>query len=311
MRAVGIPNFGGPEVLQVVELPTPEPGEGEVRIRVAAATVNPTDIGLRSGNAAAALADKEPPFVPGMEAAGTIDAVGSGTPWSVGDEVMAIVVPQRTGRGAQSEYIVVPAASVAKIPSNASLVEAATIPMNGLTVRRALDLLALEPGSTLLVTGAAGAVGSYGVELGNADGLNVIATASAGDKETVLGFGAKEFLDRADDVVAAVRALHPDGVDAVLDAAVVGAPILGAVRDGGKLAAVRLFDGEAEREITIIQVRVSEYAENQEALDALGRLAETGTLTLRVADTFPPERAGEAQERLSAGGVRGRLVITF
>jgi NADPH:quinone reductase-like Zn-dependent oxidoreductase len=177
-------------VLEVVELPTPEPGEGEVRIRVAAATVNPTDIGLRSGNAAAALADKEAPFVPGMEAAGTIDAVGSGTSWSVGDEVMAIVVPQRTGRGAQSEYVVVPAASVAKIPSNASLVEAATIPMNGLTVRRALDLLALEPGSTLLVTGAAGAVGSYGVELGKADGLNVIASASASDKETVLGFGA-------------------------------------------------------------------------------------------------------------------------
>jgi NADPH:quinone reductase-like Zn-dependent oxidoreductase len=183
--------------------------------------------------------------------------------------------------------------------------------MNGLTVRRALDLLALEPGSTLLVTGAAGAVGSYGVELGNADGLNVIATASAGDQQTVLGFGATTFLDRADDVVSAVRALYPDGVDAVLDAAVVGAPILGAVRDGGKLAAVRLFDGETERDITVIQIRVSEYAENQAALDALGRLAESGKLTLRVADTFPPERAAEAHERLSAGGVRGRLLITF
>jgi NADPH:quinone reductase len=311
MRAVGVLTFGGPEALEVVELPTPEPGAGEVRIRVAAATVNPTDIGFRSGTAAAALADKEPPFVPGMEAAGTIDAVGSGTSWKVGDEVMAIVVPQRTGKGAQSELIVVPASSVAKIPSNASLYEAATIPMNGLTVRRALDLLELAPGSTLLVTGAAGAVGSYGVELGNADGLNVIATASAGDKETVLGFGATTFLDRAEDVVANVRALYPDGVDAVLDAAVIGAPILAAVRDGGKFAAVRLFAGETERDITIIQVRVSDYAENQEALDALGRQAEAGTLTLRVADTFPPERAAEAHERLSAGGVRGRLLITF
>ena len=197
MRAVGVRTFGGPEALEVVELPTPDPGPGEVRIRVAAATVNPTDIGLRSGNAAAALADKEPPYVPGMEAAGTIDAVGSGSSWNVGDQVMAIVVPQRTGRGAQSEFIVVPAASVAKIPSNASLIEAATIPMNGLTVRRALDLLELEPGSTLLVTGAAGAVGSYGVELGKADGLHVIATASSSDEETVLGFGATTFLDRA------------------------------------------------------------------------------------------------------------------
>jgi NADPH:quinone reductase-like Zn-dependent oxidoreductase len=246
-----------------------------------------------------------------MEAAGTIDAVGSGTSWKLGDEVMAIVVPQRTGRGAQSEYIVVPADSIAKIPSNATLLEAATIPMNGLTVRRALDLLALAPGSTLLVTGAAGAVGSYGASLGNADGLNVIATASSRDKEAVLGFGATTFLDRADDVVATVRALYPDGVDAVLDAAVVGAPILGAVRDGGKFAAVRLFDGETERDITVIQVRVSEYAENRDALDALGRQAEAGTLSLRVAETFTPENAATAHERLSAGGVRGRLLITF
>jgi NADPH:quinone reductase len=311
MRAVGVRTFGGPEVLEVVELPIPEPGPGEVRIRVAAATVNPTDIGLRSGNSAAALADKEPPYVPGMEAAGTIEAVGSDSSWSVGDEVMAIVVPQRTGRGAQSEFVVVPATSVAKIPSNASLIEAATIPMNGLTVRRALDLLALDPGQTLLVTGAAGAVGSYGVELGKADGLIVIATASAGDKETVLGFGATAFVDRVDDLASSIRELYPDGVDAVLDAAVIGAPILGAVRDGGKVAAVRVFSGETERDIEIIQVRVSEYAENQAALDALGRLAESGTLTLRVADTFPPERAAEAQERLSAGGVRGRLLITF
>jgi NADPH:quinone reductase-like Zn-dependent oxidoreductase len=127
----------------------------------------------------------------------------------------------------------------------------------------------------------------------------------------VLGFGATAFIDRADDLVSSVRALYPDGVDAVLDAAVIGAPILGAVRDGGKVAAVRAFAGETERDIEIIQVRVSEYAENQAALNALGRLAESGTLTLRVADTFPPERAAEAQERLSAGGVRGRLLITF
>src|ERR1700722_20649744 len=107
MRAVGVRTFGGPEVLEVVELPIPEPGPGEVRIRVAAATVNPTDIGLRSGNAAAALADKEPPYVPGMEAAGTIDAVGSGSPWNAGDEGIAIVVPQHAGRGAQAELLVV------------------------------------------------------------------------------------------------------------------------------------------------------------------------------------------------------------
>ena len=132
---------------------------------------------MRSGNSAAALADKEPPYVPGMEAAGTIDAVGENANWQIGDKVMAIVVPQRTGRGAQSEYCVVPAASVGESPRTRAS-EAATIPMNGLTVRRALDLLALKAGETLLVTGAAGAVGSYGIELGKADGLNVIGIAS-------------------------------------------------------------------------------------------------------------------------------------
>ena len=287
------------------------PGPGEVRIHVVAATVNPTDIGMRAGNSAAALADKETPFVPGMEAAGTIDAVGDGVDWQIGDVVMAIVVPQRTGRGAQSEYCVVPASSVARVPKNATLAEAATIPMNGLTVRRALDLLALEPGATLLVTGAAGAVGSYGIELGKADGVRVIGVASASDEPFVLGLGAADFFARGDDLVARVRARYPDGVDAVLDAAVIGGPILGAIKDGGKAAAVRLFSGELEREITVLQVRVSDYAENQTALDALGRLAESGGLTLRVAETFPPERAAEAQQKLTAGGVRGRLLIEF
>jgi NADPH:quinone reductase-like Zn-dependent oxidoreductase len=311
MRAVAIPTFGGPEVLEVGDIPIPEPGPGQVRIRVAFATVNPTDIGMRSGNNAALLAEKEPPYVPGMEAAGTIDAVGENTAWQVGEKVMAIVVPQRTGRGAQSEFCVVPADSVARIPATATLEAAATIPMNGLTVRRALDLLELPPGATLLVTGAAGAVGSYGVELGTADGLSVIGVASGADKAFVLGLGAAGFIERGDDLVDRVRAEFPDGVDAVLDAAVIGGPILGAIRDGGKVAAVRLFAGEPERDITVAQVRVSDYAENQAALDALGRLAESGGLTLRVAETFPPERAAEAQQKLAAGGVRGRLLIAF
>ena len=311
MRAVAIPSFGGPEVLEVADLPVPEPGPGEVRIHVVAATVNPTDIGMRSGNSAATLADKEAPFVPGMEAAGTIDAIGEGTSWQIGDRVMAIVLPQRTGRGAQSEYCVVPSASVARVPEHASFAEAATIPMNGLTVRRALDLLALKPGDTLLVTGAAGAVGSYGIELGKADGLHTIGVASASDEAFVRGLGATDFLARGDDLVERLREKYPDGVDAVLDAAVIGGPILGAIKDRGQVAAVRLFSGEPEREITVSQVRVSDYAENQAALEALGRLAESGGLTLRVAEMFPPERAADAQQKLTAGGVRGRLLIAF
>ncbi|HVC84669.1 MAG TPA: NADP-dependent oxidoreductase [Solirubrobacteraceae bacterium] len=311
MRAVGVPRFGGPEVLEVVELPEPVPGEGEVRIRVAAATVNPTDIGLRDGHRAEALKDLPPPWVPGMELAGEIDAVGPGSEWSPGQRVIAIVLPFRPLGGAQAELVVVPGASVAEVPDGASIEQAATLPMNGLTVRRALDLLALDAGQTLAVTGSAGAVGGYAIELAKLEGLRVVADAAPADEALVRGFGADLVVPRGAGCAQAIRAAIPGGVDAVLDAALLGPAILGAVRDGGQLAAVRPFPGESERGIEIRAVAVSEYATNQQALRALVRRAGAGQLTLRVAETFAPERAGDAHRRLEAGGVRGRLLITF
>jgi len=312
MRAVTISEFGGPEVLTVAELPVPAPGEGEVRVRVAAATVNPTDLGMRSGNSAAALEAFAKPYVPGMELAGTVDALGPGvTRFAVGDRVLGIVVPGRTGRGAQSEFVVLPAASLTIVPDGTTLEEAATLPMNGLTVRRALDLLELPAGAWLAVTGAAGAVGGYAVQMGVAAGLRVIAVAGAADEALVKGFGAEHVIARGDDVAGAIRAIVPDGVDGAIDAALIGPPILAAIRDGGRLAVVRGFSGETVRDITVAQVRVSEYAENAAALDDLAQLVHDGKLTLRVAETFSPERAAEAHARLAAGGVRGRLVISF
>ncbi len=312
MRAVGFNRFGGPEVLEVVDLPEPQPGPGEVRIRVRAATVNPTDIGFRSGRQAQQLpAGLQPPYVPGMELAGVVDAAGPGAGWTPGDRVMAIVNPRRPGGGAQAELVVVPSGSVARAPERSTLEEAATLPMNGLTVRRALDLLALQPGQILGVTGAAGAVGGYAIELGAADGLRVIAIAGEKDEALVKEMGADVFVPRGADAVQRMRAATRDGVDAVIDAAVIGQPALASIRDGGALAAVRAFEGQPERGITVHQVRVGEYYENHEALAKLGELVEEGRLTLRVAETFPPERAAEAQEKLNAGGVRGRLVIVF
>ena len=143
MRAVTFTRFGGPDVLEVAELPEPTPGPGEVRIRVAAATVNPTDIGFRAGRQASQqLAEMgvHPPYVPGMELAGVVDAAGPGTAWRPGERVMAIVTPRRPGGGAQAELVVVPSASVARVPAGTSLeAAAAALPMNGLTVRLALD----------------------------------------------------------------------------------------------------------------------------------------------------------------------------
>ena len=306
MKAVGFSSFGGPDVLGVPDLPVPEPGPGEVRVRVAAATVNPTDIGMRSGRQAATLEKIDPPYVPGMELAGTVDAVGSGATWSVGERVLGIALPMRTGRGAQSEYTVVPSDSIVRVPENVSLEQAATLPMNGLTARRALDLMGLSRGQRLLVTGAAGAVGGYAIQLGVADGLHVIGLSAASDEELVRELGAHEFVSRDADLASVVH-----DVDGVVDAAVIGRPLLRVIRDGGQLACVRAFEGDAERGIQVHQVRVSDYAHNQAALQGLADMVASGQLTLRVAQTFPPERAADAQQKLDAGGVRGRLLIVF
>jgi NADPH2:quinone reductase len=311
MRAVGFFQFGGPEVLEVVELPDPVPGPGEVRIRTAAAAVNPTDVGMRAGGRAQALASFAPPWVAGMDVAGVIDAVGPGADWQVGEQVMAVVVPMRTGRGAQAELVVVPADSVARIPRGASPVEASTLPMNGLTVRRALDLLALGRGQTLAVTGAAGAVGGYAIQLGKTEGLRVIADAAPRDEELVRSLGADVVVPRGEEMARAIREAVPGGVDGLIDGALVGGPALAAVRDGGGLAAVRPFPAEPERGLAIHQVSVAEYATNRAALDRLRELAEQGAISLRVAGTFPPEEAARAQTTFAAGGVRGRLVIVF
>ena len=152
------------------------------RFVVQGLTVNPTDISFRTRPAA----DHRPAEGDGRRCRPTSPAwswPGSSTPsaraltWRTGDRVMAIVNPRRPGGGAQAELVVVPAASVARVPEGTSLEAAATLPMNGLTVRLALDRLALRPGQTLGVTGAAGAVGGYAVELGVSDGLRVIAVA--------------------------------------------------------------------------------------------------------------------------------------
>lgn len=311
MRAVGITGFGGPDVLSIVELPVPEPGDGEVRVKVAAATVNPSDAAQRAGVFGAPPNRPDPPYVPGWELAGVVDAVGSGVSWQPGERVLAIVFPYGGGSGAQAEYVVVPADSVASVPDGVSLAAAATLPMNGLTARLALDQLGLRPGQSIAVTGAAGAVGGYVMELAAHEGLRVIGDASPEDADLVLSLGADIVVPRGPEVGTAIRQAVPDGVDAVVDAALIGPPVLRAVRDGGELIAVRPFGGRSERDISVTLVFVAEYLREAAKLAVLAKLVDEGTLTLRVAAELAAERAAEAHRRLEAGGTRGRLVLTF
>jgi NADPH2:quinone reductase len=311
MKVVGVKEFGGPEKLEVFEVGEPHPGPGEVRIRVHAAAVNPTDTGLRAGLYAERLADRHPPYVPGMDAAGVISEVGDGARWKVGDEVVALIVPAGPHGGAYAEEVVVPEASVVAKPAGADFAAASTLLMNGLTARLALDQLGLSAGQTIAVTGAAGAFGGYVVQLAKADGLRVIADASEADDALVAELGADVVVRRGDGVAERIRALVPDGVDGVADGALLHERIAPAIRDGGGLAVVRGWNGEPGRGIAVHRIMVAAAAGDTAALDRLRRQAEDGTVTLRVARTFPAADAAEAHRLLEAGGVRGRLVLDF
>lgn len=310
MRAIAVSEFGGPDALESVELPEPHAGPGEVRIRVRAAGVNPSDLTLRSGGYGSGL-QSTPPHIPGWDAAGTIDEVGEGVDWSVGEAVMAVVVPFRPAGGAYAEQVVVPLASVVRMPAGVTAVAAATLPLNGLTARRSLDQLGLRAGQSLAVTGAAGAYGGYVVQLAKADGLRVIADASEADEELITSLGADLIARRGDDVADRIRAAVPGGVDGLADGAALEAKVVAAVRDGGGLAVIHGWAGPADRGITVHQTFVTDYADSRAALDRLCRQVEEGVLTLRVAGTVPAEQASDAHRRFAAGGTRGRLVLVF
>ena len=298
----------------MVELPDPQAGPGEVLIRVHAAAVNPTDTLARNGaRAEAQRAHGPPPYVPGMDAAGVVESVGAGTETDlkVGDHVMAIVVP-RGSHGAYSAKIVVPAESVVRVPAGASHVEACTLPMNGLTARLALDTLALPAGRTIAVTGAAGAFGGYVVQLAKADGLRVIADASEADEKLVYELGADTVVRRGDDVAARVREVVPEGVDGLVDGALLNDKVAAAVRVGGKVITVRGFRQENDvRGVSLEPILVRSYWKEHAKLDRLRQQVEDGQVTLRVALTFPATEAAEAHRMLEAGGTRGRLVLEF
>jgi NADPH:quinone reductase-like Zn-dependent oxidoreductase len=312
MRGVGLYTHGGPEVLQIVDLPEVHAGPGEVRLRVHAATVNPTDVGTRNGSRAEQQKADPPPYVPGMEAAGVIDEVGPGVPdrLKVGDAVMAIVVPKGS-HGAYREQIVLDARSVVHTPAGRTHAEAVTLPMNGLTARLSLDLLALHPGQVLAVTGAAGAYGGYVIQLAKTEGLTVIADASEKDEALVKALGADVIVRRGDDVAARFRQHFPQGVDGLADGAILNDKAIPAVKDGGAYTSLRGFQAAPERGVRASATFVRTQAHEFEKLDRLRQQVEAGQLTLRLAEVYPPERAADAHRRLEAGGTRGRLVIAF
>jgi NADPH:quinone reductase-like Zn-dependent oxidoreductase len=191
--------------------------------------------------------------------------------------------------------------------------------MNGLTARRALDLLGLSAGQSVAVTGGAGVVGGLVIQMARAEGITVVADASPADEELVRSLGADLVVPRGPGVARRILDAVPEGVDGLVDAAVIGSSaVAGAVRDGGVIVTL-LGEGPRalrpadlrRRSLRTYMVFVPDYLDDRARLDRLRSQAEAGELTMRIARVLPAEQAAEAHRLLEAGGVRGRLVLEF
>ncbi|WP_280181397.1 alcohol dehydrogenase catalytic domain-containing protein [Nocardia farcinica] len=294
-RAAVVRTPGGPDAIELIELPVSAPGPGEVRVAVAAATVNPVDLSTVGGLFHQLGLIHQPDHVGiGWDFAGTVAAAGAGVDLPVGTRVAGVLTGFDRDLGAYAEQLVVPAAAVAPVPDALDLPTAATVGINGLAASQLAELLGDGPGR-LLITGAAGTVGAYLVPLARDRGWQVTGLARAEDEPFLRDLGA-EF----------TTAPAP-GFDAVADAAALGGPALALVRDGGTYLGVRPgMAPAAERDITVDVVETRpDTARLAELLDAAAR----GVLPTRVHAVVPLSEAAAAHRAVAKGGVRGKYVL--
>jgi NADPH:quinone reductase-like Zn-dependent oxidoreductase len=310
MKAIAIDRFGGLDELKMHELPKPEPAAGEVLIRVRASGVGIWDSEQRAGeNPPAKL---EFPLVPGLECSGDVERVGAGVTTLKPNEPVYTYFNGKQGSYAQ--YVAVKAEFVARKPSSLSYIEAAGVPVDGITARQAIvDVLKLQSGEWLYVAGGAGGVGSMAVQIAATLGARVIASARADDFAYLESLGMKRanLIDyKAGDVVKAVRDLtNGKGADAALDA--VGGDsskeTIRAVRDGGRLAELTGEKLPAERNVQIFHISSKATVE---ALDALGALFDAGKLKLPENKVFPLAEARDAQKLVEGPHGRNKIVLS-
>jgi NADPH2:quinone reductase len=314
MKAVTFAEFGGPEVLRITEKPDPVPTANEVAVAVSAAAINPTDLLTLSGSRASMMKELNPPYTAGMDFSGHVVAVGENvTSVRVGQPVIGVASPRRAAGGAHAQIVSVPAASVAPVGEGSDLTAAATVPMNALTGVLSLELLGLRPGQSLLVTGATGMLGSLSVELALLDDLDVVVNGADADRDFLSGLGAKMILPRDEGLHDALRQAYPDGVDGVIDGALIGQTISPLIRDGGGLISPRVSYRIEDSRLKVQYVQVTQGLEDEEKMHRIGRLLEEGKLTPRLAPegVFSFANAASAYAMAQRGGFRGRVVLTF
>lgn len=303
MRAVAYDRYGGLDVLTPRRLPWPKVGPGEILIRVRSAAVNPVDWKLMAGGLDPLLPAFFP-VIPGWDVAGVVERVGIDTPeFAVGDEVFAYARRDYVQGGTFAELVTVNARAAAAKPASLSWDEAAGVPLAGLTAQRTLTRLGVDETSTVLIHGAAGGVGTFGVQLARALGARVIGTASPANHERLAALGA-EPVAYGDGLVERVRELAPGGVTAVAD--FVGGVLdttLAVLRDGGRHASV------ADPSVVAAGGEWVWVRPDGAALAELAVLADRGALTVPVAAVFPLERAAEALALSQEGHTHGKIVI--
>lgn len=298
MKAIQFAEYGGPEVLELVDVEEPHAGPSQVRIAVRAAGVNGIDWKIRSGF----MKDQTPIPLPsgtGVDAAGVVDEVGAGvTGVAVGDAVFG------SGSATLAEYAVL--ANWAVKPDGLSFEEAAGFPVPVETSIRILDLVGVLAGQTLLVSGASGGVGSATVQIARDRGITVIGTASERNHEYLRSLGAVP-TTYGDGLVERVGAFAPDGIDAALDIAGSGVipELIELTGDPSKVLSIADFSAPSHG------AQVSSSGPNAGAAFAqAARMFTAGKLSIPVEKTFPLDAAARAQAESAAGHAAGRIVVT-
>jgi NADPH:quinone reductase-like Zn-dependent oxidoreductase len=306
MRAIRQRELGGPDVLELVEVPRPAPAPTEVLVRVGAAGINPVDWKTRERGGFLG----EPPFTVGWDVAGVVEEVGAGvTRFAPGDRVFGMPRFPREA-AAYAEYVTAPSRQLARVPDGLEDVEAAALPLAGLTAWQALvETAGVDRGSRVLVLAAAGGVGHLAVQIAKARGAWAAGTARAEKHAFLHGLGVDEAIDyTSGDVGERLR-----DVDVVLDAVggEAGLSALPALRDGGVLVTLAGASVAALREAAADRVRVTGILVEPDrcGLEELAALVERGALRPHVERTFPLARASAAHELGETGRTTGKLVL--
>lgn len=307
MRAIRFTTYGGPDVLEVADIPRPVPGRGEALVRVAGTAFNEVDATIRAGYLAGAF-PIDLPHTPGIDVSGTVVAVGEGAESGlVGDDVIAFL--PMTGAGSTAEYVTVPVALLALAPRSIPLADAAALPSSGLTAWQALvEHARVQPGQRVLVNGAGGGVGGFAVQLAARAGAMVIATASARSREAVAAHGATEVIDYTTTPVAeAVTEPVDVVVNLVRTTPAETAALVALVAPGGVFVSTTT-PAELGSDAAIRAVNVFARSDASQ-LTQLAELVDAGELQLDVSARYPLERLSEVHAMAAAGALRGKVVL--